>query len=30
MLVGLAPAGESMVDELLAERRREAELEDRE
>lgn len=30
MLAGLAPAGESMVDELLAERRREAAREDRE
>lgn len=30
MLAGLAPAGESMVDELLAERRREAAHEDRE
>lgn len=30
MLAGLAPAGKSMVDELLAERRREAELEDHE
>jgi AbrB family looped-hinge helix DNA binding protein len=29
-LAGLAPAGESMVDELLAERRREAAGEDRE
>jgi AbrB family looped-hinge helix DNA binding protein len=30
LLAELAPAGESMVDELLAERRREAALEDRE
>jgi AbrB family looped-hinge helix DNA binding protein len=30
MLVGLPPAGKSMVDELLVERRREAELEDHE
>jgi AbrB family looped-hinge helix DNA binding protein len=30
MLAGLAPAGESMVDELLTERRREAAREDRE
>ena len=30
MLAGLAPAAESMVDELLAERRREAAREDRE
>jgi len=30
MLAGLAPAGESMLDELLAERRREAAREDRE
>lgn len=30
MLAGLGPAGESMVDELLAERRREAAREDRE
>lgn len=30
MLAGIAPAGESMVDELLAERRREAAREDRE
>jgi AbrB family looped-hinge helix DNA binding protein len=30
MLAGLAPKGESMVDELLAERRREAAREDRE
>jgi AbrB family looped-hinge helix DNA binding protein len=30
MLAGLAPAGESIVDELLAERRREAAREDRE
>ena len=30
MLAGLAPEGESMVDELLAERRREAAREDRE
>lgn len=30
MLAGLGPAGESMVDELLAERRREAAREDQE
>jgi bifunctional DNA-binding transcriptional regulator/antitoxin component of YhaV-PrlF toxin-antitoxin module len=30
MLAGLQPAGKSMVDELLVERRLEAELEDRE
>jgi AbrB family looped-hinge helix DNA binding protein len=30
MLIGSTPAGKSMVDELLAERRREAELEDQE
>jgi AbrB family looped-hinge helix DNA binding protein len=30
MLAELAPAGKSMVDELLADRRREAELEDHE
>lgn len=30
LLADLAPAGESMVDELLAERRREADSEDRE
>jgi AbrB family looped-hinge helix DNA binding protein len=30
MLAGLTPVGESMVDELLAERRREAAHEDRE
>jgi ribonuclease VapC len=30
MLVGLARAEDSLVDELLAERRSEAELEDRE
>jgi len=30
MLAGLAPSGESMVDALLAERRREAAREDRE
>jgi AbrB family looped-hinge helix DNA binding protein len=30
MLAGLAPEGESMVDELLAERRREAAIEDHE
>jgi AbrB family looped-hinge helix DNA binding protein len=30
MLAGLPPAGKSMVDELLAERRLEAELEDHE
>jgi hypothetical protein len=30
MLADLAPAGESLVDELLAERRREAVREDRE
>ena len=30
LLAGLAPGGESMVDELLAERRREATREDRE
>ncbi len=30
MLAGSTPAGQSMVDELLAERRREAELEGRE
>jgi AbrB family looped-hinge helix DNA binding protein len=30
MLAGLTPTGESMVDELLAERRREAAREDRE
>lgn len=29
LLAGLAPSGESMVDELLAERRREAAREDR-
>ncbi len=30
MLAGLTPAGKSMVDELLTDRRREAESEDRE